>query len=87
MPLIATAKKLQYLINMNCIDFNDVSFTYPPVQGDVDSDGKQIAPKPVFSHFTGSIPQGFTSLIGANGSGKTTFMLLEIGRASCRERV
>lgn len=80
MPLIATAKKLQYLINMNCIDFNDVSFTYPPVQGDVDSDGKQIAPKPVFSHFTGSIPQGFTSLIGANGSGKTTFMLLASGR-------
>jgi len=65
---------------MNCIEFDDVSFTYPAVEGDVDSQGKQIVPRPVFDHFTGSIPAGFTSLVGANGSGKTTFMMLASGR-------
>jgi len=68
------------LCNMNCIEFDDVSFTYPAVEGDVDSQGKQIVPRPVFDHFTGSIPAGFTSLVGANGSGKTTFMMLASGR-------
>src|SRR5574344_1174721 len=65
---------------MNCIEFDDVSFTYPAVEGDVDADGKQIVPKPVFDHFTGAVPAGFTSLIGANGSGKTTFIMLASGR-------
>lgn len=68
------------LFVMDCISFNDVSFTYPIVAGDLDSDGKQILPKPVFDHFTGTIPAGFTSLIGPNGSGKTTFMMLASGR-------
>lgn len=65
---------------MNCIDFEDVSFTYPAVEGDVDADGKQIVPSPVFSHCNLSLPAGFTSLIGPNGSGKTTFMMLASGR-------
>ncbi len=76
---------------MDCIEFEDVSFTYPPVEGDVDSEGKQIVPGPVFDHFTGAIPSGdeggsargagaLTSLIGPNGSGKSTFMLLASGR-------
>lgn len=78
--LIATKRTLQYSLFMNCIEFNDVSFTYPAVEGDVDSEGKQIVPHPVFDHFTGSIPSGFTSLIGPNGSGKTTFMMLASGR-------
>ncbi len=65
---------------MNCIEFEDVSFTYPIVEGDVDADGKQIMPSPVFDHFSGSIPAGFTSLIGPNGSGKSTFLMLASGR-------
>ncbi len=74
---------------MNCIEFSDVSFKYPPVEGDVDENGKQVEPSFVFDHFTGSIPAGFTSLIGPNGAGKSTFLLLASGRlapqnGSCR---
>ncbi len=65
---------------MNYIEFNDVSFTYPAVEGDVDAEGKQIIPSPVFDHFSGRIPAGFTSLVGPNGCGKTTFMMLASGR-------
>ena len=70
-----------YLIRiMNFIEFNDVSFTYPFIEGDLDAQGNQIVPKPVFDHFSGSIPAGFTSLIGPNGAGKSTFMMLASGR-------
>ncbi len=65
---------------MDCISFDDVSFSYPMVEGDLDENGKQIIPQPVFDHFTGNIPAGFTSLIGPNGSGKSTFMMLASGR-------
>lgn len=65
---------------MDCISFNDVTFCYPMVEGDLDADGNQIIPKPVFEHFTGVIPSGFTSLIGPNGAGKSTFMMLASGR-------
>lgn len=65
---------------MDCICFDDVTFCYPMVEGDLDEDGKQIVPKPVFDHFTGVIPSGFTSLIGPNGAGKSTFMMLASGR-------
>ena len=65
---------------MDCIQFNDVTFAYPPVPGDLDAEGKQIIPASVFSHFSGSIPSAFTSLIGPNASGKTTFMMLAAGR-------
>ena len=57
---------------MNFIEFNDVSFTYPADEG-------EVLP-PVFDHFTGNIPGGFTSVIGPNGCGKSTFMLLASGR-------
>ena len=43
---------------MDCIEFDDVSFTYPPVEGDLDAEGRQIIPAPVFDHFTGAIPSG-----------------------------
>ncbi len=62
------------------IEFSDVSFTYPAQEGDLDADGKQIVPSPVFDHFTGALPGGFVSLIGPNGCGKSTFMLLASGR-------
>ena len=57
---------------MNFIEFNDVSFTYPADEG-------EFLP-PVYDHFTGNIPGGFTSVIGPNGCGKSTFMLLASGR-------
>lgn len=57
---------------MNFIEFNDVSWTYPA------EEGEELPP--VFEHFTGSIPSGFTSVIGQNGCGKSTFMLLASGR-------
>ena len=58
---------------MNFIDFNDVSFSYPVEE-------VEDALPPVFDHFTGSIPGAFTSIIGPNGCGKSTFMLLASGR-------
>ena len=67
-------------ISMNSLVFDDVSFSYPMVEGDLDAEGKQIVPKPVFDHFSGTIPCAFTSLIGPNGSGKSTFMMLASGR-------
>lgn len=65
---------------MDCIKFNDVTFAYPMVEGDLDENGKQIIPPAIFDHFTGTIPAGFTSLIGPNGCGKSTFMMLASGR-------
>lgn len=66
---------------MEFLEFNDVSFTYPPVEGDLDENGNQRIPSPVFEHFSGSLPGGqFISLVGQNGCGKTTFLLLASGR-------
>ena len=67
---------------MDFLTFDNVSFTYP-LQGDeieTDENGKPILPSPVFDYFTASLPSGFTSLIGPNASGKSTFMLLAGGR-------
>lgn len=67
---------------MDFLTFDNVSFTYP-LQGDeieTDESGKPILPSPVFDYFTASLPGGFTSLIGPNASGKSTFMLLAGGR-------
>lgn len=64
----------------DCIIFDDISFTYPITEGDLDAEGKQIIPSPVFDHFSGAIPGGFTSLVGPNGCGKSTFLLLASGR-------
>lgn len=66
---------------MDFLQFDDVTFTYPPVPGDIDENGKQIEPKPVFEHFSGSLPGGcLVSLAGQNGCGKTTFLMLASGR-------
>lgn len=66
---------------MEFLEFNDVSFTYPPVEGDLDENGNQRIPSPVFEHFSGTLPGGqFISLVGQNGCGKTTFLMLASGR-------
>lgn len=64
----------------NYLEFNDVSFTYPLVEDDFDENGKQIVPQPVFEHFTAKFPCEFTSLIGPNACGKSTFLMLASGR-------
>ncbi len=56
--------------------FTDVSFTWPEIEA-APSGNIQ---KPIFDAFTANIPGGFISLMGPNGSGKTTFMLLAGGR-------
>lgn len=65
---------------MNIIAFNNVHFSYPPVEGDIDENGNQIQSPVVFDHFSAELPSGFVSLVGPNGSGKSTFMLLASGR-------
>ena len=65
---------------MAFLEFNDLSFAYPPVEGDLDENGKQIIPRPVFDHFTAELPSGFVNFIGPNGCGKTTLLMLASGR-------
>jgi len=65
---------------MSFLSFNDVTFTYPPVEGDLDEQGNQIVPRPVFEHFTAELPTGFVNLVGPNGCGKSTLLLLASGR-------
>ncbi|MCR5081084.1 MAG: ABC transporter ATP-binding protein [Treponema sp.] len=65
---------------MNFIDFNDVTYAYPVEDDELDQNGNPLVAKPVFEHFTGGIPASFTSIIGPNGCGKSTFMLLASGR-------
>lgn len=65
---------------MQFLTFNDVSFTYPPVEDDRDADGNPILPQPVFEHFSAELPHGFVSFVGQNGCGKSTLLLLASGR-------
>lgn len=55
--------------NMNIIQFSNVSYTYPPVSED-------DAPSEVFKNLSIEVPAGITSLVGQNGTGKSTFLLL-----------
>lgn len=65
---------------MSFIDFEDAAFAYPPVEGDLDAEGKQIIPPVLFDHFTASLPPSFVSIVGPNACGKSTLMLLASGR-------
>ena len=69
-----------YHISMKFLELNDVSFTYPPVEGDVDENGKPVESNPVFEHFSAELPSGFVSFVGQNGCGKTTLLMLCAGR-------
>lgn len=52
---------------MSSIIFENVSFQYPDTEN------------PVFSDFNINLPEGIVTLIGQNGTGKTTFLLLAGG--------
>lgn len=65
---------------MDFLTFNDVTFTYPRVEGDIDENGLPIPEKPIFEHFSAVFPSGFVSIVGQNGCGKSTLMLLACGR-------
>ncbi|MFP4425482.1 MAG: ATP-binding cassette domain-containing protein [Alkalispirochaetaceae bacterium] len=54
------------------IEFDSVSFAYPPEEGD---EGVTV-----FEELSLKIPSGVTTLVGPNGVGKSTLMLLAGGR-------
>ncbi|HUX14018.1 MAG TPA: ABC transporter ATP-binding protein [Spirochaetia bacterium] len=62
------------------LQFDDVSFFYPRIEDDEAGSIHAIETTaeitPVFQHLTLSIPEGVASLVGQNGIGKTTFLLL-----------
>jgi len=54
------------------VKFSNVSFSYPTEDG--------LPAEKVFSDLTIDMPQGAVSLVGQNGTGKSTFLLLAGGR-------
>lgn len=79
-PIIYFSPVLYYSKPMNFLELNNLTFSYPPVEGDVDADGKQIVPPVMWEHFSAELPGGFVHLVGPNGCGKSTFLLLVSGR-------
>ncbi|MFP4212164.1 MAG: ATP-binding cassette domain-containing protein [Alkalispirochaeta sp.] len=68
---------------MTPIDFHNVTFAYPVddiVSGDDTATGDGAPPEPVFSEIELAFPQRFTFLVGPNGIGKSTLMLLAAAR-------
>ena len=65
---------------MNFLELKNFSFAYPLVEGDVDENGKQIVPPLMWEHISFELPGGFVHLVGPNGCGKSTFLLLASGR-------
>lgn len=57
-----------------------MTFTYPPLEDDCDGNGQPAHCAPVYEHFTAELPAGFMSIVGPNGCGKSTLMLLAAGR-------
>jgi len=62
---------------MTPIELHNVTFAYP-VDGAATDDGG--SPEPVFSEIELALPQRFTFLVGPNGIGKSTLMLLAAAR-------
>jgi ABC-type multidrug transport system ATPase subunit len=72
------------------VEFLDVSFAYPadayPAEGEISgqepekSGGMEQEPVPVFSGLTMKLPSGFVFMVGPNGIGKSTLMLLAAAR-------
>ncbi|MFW5694498.1 MAG: ATP-binding cassette domain-containing protein [Alkalispirochaeta sp.] len=57
---------------MTPVEMKQVAYTWPADEGE--------APQSVFSNLTVAVPQGCTFLVGPNGIGKSTFLLLAGGR-------
>ena len=67
------------------VTFQDVSFFYPKQEIEVVDDQIQAAENPdeitqVFNGVSAELPEGMMSLVGQNGIGKTTLLLLAGGR-------
>ncbi len=73
-------ENLHYTCGMNFLELKDVTFAYPPVEGDLDENGKQIVPPLLWEGFSADLPGGFVHLVGPNGCGKSTLLLLASGR-------
>ena len=65
---------------MSFLELNDLTFSYPPVEGDLDEKGRQIVPPLLWEGFSATLPGGFVHLVGPNGCGKSTLLLLASGR-------
>lgn len=65
---------------MHFLELNDVSFSYPAVPGDTDENSTQIVPPALWERVSFALPGGFVHLVGPNGCGKSTFLLLASGR-------
>ncbi|HUX49660.1 MAG TPA: ABC transporter ATP-binding protein [Spirochaetia bacterium] len=66
---------------MSLIEFNQVSFFHPTIDSEDDRDSIRAIEVPeavahVFQNLTIDVPEGVVSLVGQNGIGKTTFLLL-----------
>jgi ABC-type cobalamin/Fe3+-siderophores transport system ATPase subunit len=66
---------------MALVEFHNVSFFYPKMDIEVENEEIRALEDPgeitsVFQHLTLDIPEGIVSLVGENGIGKTTFLLL-----------
>jgi len=66
---------------MALIEFNEVSFFYPTIDSEGDKESIHAIEVPetvtqVFQNLTVGVPEGVVSLVGQNGIGKTTFLLL-----------
>ncbi|TVR72934.1 MAG: ABC transporter ATP-binding protein [Spirochaetaceae bacterium] len=57
----------------------NVDFTYPLAEDDGEEEAREAA-KPLFSGLSLGLPRGFTFMVGPNGIGKSTLMLLASAR-------
>lgn len=65
---------------MEFIEFSKLSFHYPSQDSSEVKEENKKSNKPLFENFDAQLPPSFVSLIGPNGVGKSTLMLLASGR-------
>lgn len=65
------------------VTFDDVTFSYPPEdaqEGEEHLPGEPVSEEPLFSGLTLALPRALTFMVGPNGIGKSTLMLLASAR-------
>lgn len=62
------------------LTFQNVTWAYPVDENEVDEKGNPLQPSPILQNFNATLPGGFIHLVGPNGVGKSTFMMLAAGR-------